>query len=52
MPHRHWLLRNNIDPNIVPEEVVYQELEITFRFTEKRHQIMMELSIIRAFNTL
>lgn len=48
MPHRHWMLRNNVDMKDIPDEIKYQALETKFKFTIKRKQAMMEYSLVYA----
>lgn len=28
MPHRHWMIKNNVDLTNIPDEIQYQAIEI------------------------
>lgn len=36
MPHRQWMVRNNVEMTTFPDEIKYQAIEVKFRFTQRR----------------
>jgi len=36
MPHRHWMIRNNLDIAEIPDEIEYQRYEAEFKFNQRR----------------
>ena len=48
IPHRHWMLRNNVDISFIADELEYQSYEAKFHFNKRRQQVMMEFSLVFA----
>ena len=46
MPHRHWMLKNNVPLENIPDDIHFQSIENKFKFEERRKQVMMEFSLI------